>query len=105
MKHGKPYPFRHRLVGATSQFNQLPQCDPDGGISTMWIDTAGTLPAGSQSIVAAVRPIIMPRPHRFMLHSPVQPTTGPDLLRYLRLHRGAKYIHSPHPDRVRDPVV
>ncbi|KAH9264176.1 hypothetical protein BASA83_012374 [Batrachochytrium salamandrivorans] len=31
---------------------------------------------------------------------PVQPTTGPDLLRHLRLHRGAKYIHSPHSDQV-----
>ncbi|KAH9269741.1 hypothetical protein BASA83_008213 [Batrachochytrium salamandrivorans] len=29
---------------------KLPQCDP-GGIATMWIDTAGTLPAGSQLTV------------------------------------------------------
>ncbi|KAH6602465.1 hypothetical protein BASA61_001072 [Batrachochytrium salamandrivorans] len=35
---------------ARSQSNQLPQGDP-GGISTMWIDTAGTLPAGSQLTV------------------------------------------------------
>ncbi|KAH9266003.1 hypothetical protein BASA84_001347 [Batrachochytrium salamandrivorans] len=71
----------------------------------MWIDTAGTLPAGSQLTRAAIRPIIMPRPHRFMLHSPVQPPAGPDLLRHSRLHRGAKYIHSLHPDRVRDPAI
>ncbi|KAH6588450.1 hypothetical protein BASA50_010731 [Batrachochytrium salamandrivorans] len=66
-------PVKHRLVGDTSQFSQFPQGDP-GGIATMWIDTAGTLPAGSQLTVAAKCPIIMPRPHRFMLHSPVQPT-------------------------------
>ncbi|KAH9265867.1 hypothetical protein BASA84_001414 [Batrachochytrium salamandrivorans] len=38
------------------------------------------------------------------IHAPQsRPTNaGPDLLRHLRLHRGAKYIHSPHPDRVRD---
>ncbi|KAH9276513.1 hypothetical protein BASA83_001218 [Batrachochytrium salamandrivorans] len=30
-------------------------------------------------------------------------TAGPDLLCHLRLHRGAKYIHSPHPDRVLRP--
>ncbi|KAH6564559.1 hypothetical protein BASA62_007835 [Batrachochytrium salamandrivorans] len=71
--------------------------------ATMWIDTASTLPAGSQLTVLPDCPIIMPRPHRFMLHSPVQPTTGPDLLRHSRLHRGAKYIHSPHPDRVLRP--
>ncbi|KAH6595646.1 hypothetical protein BASA61_003745 [Batrachochytrium salamandrivorans] len=69
----------------------------------MWIDTAGTLPAKSQTTVAAQHPFLMPRSHRFMLHSPVQPTTGPDLLRHSRLHRGAKYIHSPHPDRVLRP--
>ncbi|KAH6574716.1 hypothetical protein BASA50_007631 [Batrachochytrium salamandrivorans] len=40
-------------IGTTSQFKQLPQGDP-GGISTMWIDTAGTLPAGSQ-------PTVLPR--------------------------------------------
>ncbi|KAH9272956.1 hypothetical protein BASA83_004849 [Batrachochytrium salamandrivorans] len=51
----------------------------------MWIDTAGTLPAGSQLTVLPSARIIMPRPHRFMLHSPVQPTTGPDLLHHLRL--------------------
>ncbi|KAH6602787.1 hypothetical protein BASA61_000760 [Batrachochytrium salamandrivorans] len=32
--------------------NQLPQGDP-GGISTMWIDTAGTLPAGKSANRAA----------------------------------------------------
>ncbi|KAH6573270.1 hypothetical protein BASA62_003033 [Batrachochytrium salamandrivorans] len=33
------------------------------------------------------------------IHAPQsRPTNvGPDLLRHLRLHRGAKYIHSPHP--------
>ncbi|KAH6595131.1 hypothetical protein BASA50_006117 [Batrachochytrium salamandrivorans] len=39
----------------------------------------------------------------FMLHSPRPTNAGPDLLRHLRLHRGAKYIHSPHPDRVLRP--
>ncbi|KAH6589622.1 hypothetical protein BASA50_009878 [Batrachochytrium salamandrivorans] len=36
------------------------------------------------------------------IHAPqFRPTNaGPDLLRHLRLHRGAKYIHSPYPDRV-----
>ncbi|KAH6565976.1 hypothetical protein BASA60_009624 [Batrachochytrium salamandrivorans] len=71
----------------------------------MWIDTAGTLPAGSQLTVAAQRPIIMPRPHRFMLHSPRPPTTGPDLLS-LAIRpspRGAsRYLH-PHPDRRGNP--
>ncbi|KAH6572449.1 hypothetical protein BASA60_002886 [Batrachochytrium salamandrivorans] len=50
----------------------------------MWIDTAGTLPAKSQTTVAAQHPFLMPRSHRFMLHSPVQPTTGPDLLRHFK---------------------
>ncbi|KAH6588566.1 hypothetical protein BASA50_010694 [Batrachochytrium salamandrivorans] len=39
----------------------------------MWIDTAGTLPAGSQLTRAVIRPITMPRSHRFMLHS-LRPT-------------------------------
>ncbi|KAH6581597.1 hypothetical protein BASA50_006116 [Batrachochytrium salamandrivorans] len=69
----------------------------------MWIDTAGTLPAGSQLTVAAQNPIIMPHSHRFMLYSSRPTNAGPDLLRHLRLHRGAKYIHSPHPDRVLRP--
>ncbi|KAH6597454.1 hypothetical protein BASA50_004371 [Batrachochytrium salamandrivorans] len=49
--------------------SQLPQGDP-GGISTMWIGTAGTLPAGKSANRTAQYPIIMPRPHRCMLHSP-----------------------------------
>ncbi|KAH6602181.1 hypothetical protein BASA61_001385 [Batrachochytrium salamandrivorans] len=70
----------------------------------MWIDTAGTLPAGSQLTVASSTRLSCLIPHIFMLHSPVHKTNaGPDLLRHLRLHRGAKYIHFPHPDRVRDP--
>ncbi|KAH9265998.1 hypothetical protein BASA84_001342 [Batrachochytrium salamandrivorans] len=40
----------------------------------MWIDTAGTLPVKKSANRAAQHPITMPRPHRFMLHSPVQPT-------------------------------
>ncbi|KAH6573231.1 hypothetical protein BASA83_001187 [Batrachochytrium salamandrivorans] len=91
-------------IGARSQLANFYKGIP-GGISTMWIGTVGTLPAKSQLTRAAQYPIIMPHSHRFMLHSPVQPTADPDLLRHLRLHRGAKYIHSPHPDRVRDPAI
>ncbi|KAH6564497.1 hypothetical protein BASA62_007871 [Batrachochytrium salamandrivorans] len=47
----------------------------------MWIDTAGTLPAGSQLTMLSNNPIIMSRPHRFMLYSPHPTNTGPDLLR------------------------
>ncbi|KAH6579317.1 hypothetical protein BASA60_003331 [Batrachochytrium salamandrivorans] len=53
MKHSKPYPIPGiGWLGVTSQFNPLPQ-DNLGDISTMWIDTAGTLPAKSQLTVSS----------------------------------------------------
>ncbi|KAH6593071.1 hypothetical protein BASA61_004371 [Batrachochytrium salamandrivorans] len=68
----------------------------------MWIDTAGTLPAGSQLTVASSARLSCLVPIDSCSTS--RPTTaGPDLLRHLRLHRGVKYIHSPHPDRVLRP--
>ncbi|KAH6575449.1 hypothetical protein BASA60_005037 [Batrachochytrium salamandrivorans] len=71
----------------------------------MWIDTAGTLPAEKSANRAAITRLSCLVPMDCMLHSSRPTNAGPDLLRHLRLHRGAKYIHSPHPDRVRDPVV
>ncbi|KAH6562920.1 hypothetical protein BASA62_008848 [Batrachochytrium salamandrivorans] len=70
--------------GCYKSVSQLPQGDP-GGISTMWIDTAGTLPAGSQLTVLPAAPIIMPRlPIDSCSTVPSNQTTGPDLLRHLR---------------------
>ncbi|KAH6576907.1 hypothetical protein BASA62_001131 [Batrachochytrium salamandrivorans] len=65
----------------------------------MWIDTAGTLPAGSQLTVLPDMPDYHASSHiDTRLHSPGPTNAGPDLLRHLRLHRAeAKYIHSPHP--------
>ncbi|KAH9271200.1 hypothetical protein BASA83_006518 [Batrachochytrium salamandrivorans] len=51
-KHGKTYPFRHRLVCATSQLASFHKAIPVV-FATVWIDTAGTLPAGSQPTVSA----------------------------------------------------
>ncbi|KAH6561536.1 hypothetical protein BASA62_009732 [Batrachochytrium salamandrivorans] len=101
--HGKPYPFRHRLVGATSQLTNFHKTIP-GGIATVWIDTAhyGYLQESQLTILPApdyhASSPYIPAPQ-----SPSNQPTGPDLLRHLRLHRGAKYIHSPHPDRVLRP--
>ncbi|KAH6572297.1 hypothetical protein BASA61_005711 [Batrachochytrium salamandrivorans] len=70
MKHGKPYPISDiGLVGATSQFSQLaqgyscvlPQCG---------LILPSTLPAESQTTVAASYLIVMPHSRRLMLHSP-----------------------------------
>ncbi|KAH6568454.1 hypothetical protein BASA62_005476 [Batrachochytrium salamandrivorans] len=63
----------------------------------MWIDTAGTLPAGSQLTVLPASRLSCLIPNRLMLHSPRPTNVGPDLFRHLRLHRGAKYMHSLHP--------
>ncbi|KAH6568571.1 hypothetical protein BASA62_005368 [Batrachochytrium salamandrivorans] len=70
----------------------------------MWIDTAGTLLQKSANLCCP-EPDYHASSHRFMLHNPRLTNAGPDLLRHSRLDRGAKYIHSPHSDRVRDPVV
>ncbi|KAH6587408.1 hypothetical protein BASA61_006298 [Batrachochytrium salamandrivorans] len=71
-------------MGARSQFNQLPQGDL-GGISTMWIDAAGTLPAGSQLTVLPAPDYHVSSPY---IHAPQSRSTnaGPDLFRHLRLH-------------------
>ncbi|KAH9265791.1 hypothetical protein BASA84_001441 [Batrachochytrium salamandrivorans] len=69
----------------------------------MWIDTADTLPAGSQLTVLPVPNYHASFPIDSCSTVPHPTNVGPDLLRHLRLHRGAKYVHSPHPDRVLRP--
>ncbi|KAH6584477.1 hypothetical protein BASA61_007434 [Batrachochytrium salamandrivorans] len=88
---------------ANKSVSQLPQGDP-GGISTMWIDTVRYAICRKSADLLYQYPIIMPRPHGFMLYSP-HPTNKPGQIcfAHLRLHRRAKYMHSPHPDRVLRP--
>ncbi|KAH6575198.1 hypothetical protein BASA60_005145 [Batrachochytrium salamandrivorans] len=48
MKHGKPYPFRHRMVGAKSQLANFLKAIPGGIVPQCGLILSGTLSAGSQ---------------------------------------------------------
>ncbi|KAH6597769.1 hypothetical protein BASA61_003033 [Batrachochytrium salamandrivorans] len=71
----------------------------------MWIDTAGTLPAGSQLTVLPAPDYHASSPYIHAPQSSSNQTTGLDLLCPFKIPPRSQVYTFSTPDRVRDPAI